>query len=177
VLLTLITGAVYPLIITGLAQAFLPHQANGSLIAKNGQTLGSALIGQAFDDPKYFWGRLSATSPLPYNAAASSGSNLGPLNANLVTAAQARIDALRDADPDNTMPIPVDLVTASGSGLDPHISVAAALYQVPRIARARGLDEGQVRALVAQFTEGRQLGILGEPRVNVLKLNLALDGV
>ena len=177
VLLMLITGAVYPLMITGLAQAFLPHQANGSLIVRNGQALGSVLIGQAFDDPKYFWGRLSATSPFPYNAKASSGSNLGPLNANLAKAVQARINALRDADPDNTTPVPVDLVTASSSGLDPHISVAAALYQVPRVARARGLDEGQVRALVARFTEGRQFGVLGEPRVNVLELNLALDGV
>lgn len=135
------------------------------------------MIGQPFDDPKYFWGRLSATSPFPYNGAASSGSNLGPLNADLVKAARARIDALRAADPGNAAPIPVDLVTASGSGLDPHISVAAALYQVPRVARARGIGEDQVRALVARFTEGRQFGILGEPRVNVLKLNLALDGV
>jgi K+-transporting ATPase ATPase C chain len=177
VLLTLLTGVVYPLAITGLAQSLLPHQANGSLIAGNGQAAGSALIGQAFDAPRYFWGRLSATSPFPYNGAASAGSNLGPLNANLVKAAQARIDALRNADLGNTTPIPVDLVTASGSGLDPHISVAAALYQVPRVARARGLDEDQVRALVARFTEGRQFGILGEPRVNVLRLNLALDGV
>jgi K+-transporting ATPase ATPase C chain len=176
-LLTLITGVVYPLAMTGLAQAFFPHQANGSLMVRNGQTVGSELIGQPFDGPKYFWGRLSATAPFPYNAAASSGSNLGPLNANLVKAAQARIDALRNADPDNTTPIPVDLVTASGSGLDPHISVAAALYQVPRVARARGMGEDQVRALVVRFTEGRQFGILGEPRVNVLKLNLALDGV
>jgi K+-transporting ATPase ATPase C chain len=176
-LLTLITGIVYPLAVTGLAQAFFPHQASGSLMVGNGQALGSELIGQPFDDPKYFWGRLSATSPFPYNAAASSGSNLGPLNADLVKAAQARIDALRDADPGNATPIPVDLVTASGSGLDPHISVAAALYQVPRVARARGLGEDQVRALVARFTEGRQFGILGERRVNVLKLNLALDGV
>jgi K+-transporting ATPase KdpC subunit len=177
VLLTLITGIVYPLTVTGLARALFPHQAGGSLIIRNGQALGSALIGQPFDDPKYFWGRLSATSPFPYNAAASSGSNLGPLNTNLVKAAQARIDALHDADLDNTMPIPIDLVTASGSGLDPHISIAAALYQVPRVARERGLDEDQVRMLVAQCTEGRQFGILGEPRVNVLKLNLALDGV
>jgi K+-transporting ATPase ATPase C chain len=177
VLLTLITGIAYPLTVTGLAQAFFPHQANGSLIVRNGQALGSQLIGQPFDDPKYFWGRLSATAPFPYNAAASSGSNLGPLNADLVKAAQARIDALRDADPGNATAVPVDLVTASGSGLDPHISVAAALYQVPRVARARGIGEDQVRALVARFTEGRQFGILGEARVNVLKLNLALDGV
>jgi len=173
----LITGIVYPLAVTGLAQAFFSHQASGSLMVSNGQALGSELIGQPFDDPKYFWGRLSATSPFPYNAAASSGSNLGPLNADLVKAARARIDALRAADPGNSAPIPVDLVTASGSGLDPHISVAAALYQVPRVARARGIGEDQVRALVARFTEGRQFGILGEPRVNVLKLNLALDGV
>jgi K+-transporting ATPase ATPase C chain len=174
-LFTLITGVVYPLAVTGLAQVSFPHQANGSLMVKNGQALGSALIGQPFDDPRYFWGRASATSPFPYNAAASAGSNLGPLNADLVKVAQARIDALRAVDPGNTTPIPVDLVTASASGLDPHISVAAALYQVPRVARARGLGEEQVQSLVMQFTEGRQFGILGEPRVNVLKLNLALD--
>jgi len=177
VLLTLITGTVYPLVVTGLAQAFFPHQASGSLMVRNGQALGSELIGQPFDEPKYFWGRLSATSPFPYNGAASSGSNLGPLNAELAKAARARIDALRAADPGNAAPIPVDLVTASGSGLDPHISVAAAIYQVPRVARARGLSEDQVWALVARFTEHRQFGILGEPRVNVLKLNLALDDV
>ncbi len=177
VLLTLLTGVAYPLAVTGLAQAIFPHQAGGSLVVRDGQALGSALIGQAFDDPQYFWGRLSATLPFPYNAAASAGSNLGPLNAGLIQLAQARIDALHAADPDNIMPIPVDLVTASGSGLDPHISVAAALYQVPRVARARGLGEDQVRMLVFQYTEGRQFGILGEPRVNVLRLNLALDGV
>ena len=175
ILFTVITGVVYPLVVTGLAQIFFPHQANGSLMVKDGQAIGSELIGQPYDDPKYFWGRLSATSPFPYNAAASAGSNLGPLNADLVKAAQTRINALRAADPGNTAPIPVDLVTASASGLDPHISVAAALYQVPRVARARGLSEDQVRTLVEQFTEGRQFGILGEPRVNVLKLNLALD--
>jgi K+-transporting ATPase ATPase C chain len=174
-LFTVITGVVYPLAVTGLAQVFFPHQANGSLIVKEGQAIGSELIGQPFDDPKYFWGRLSATAPFPYNAAASAGSNLGPLNADLVEAVQARTNALRAADPGNTAPIPVDLVTASASGLDPHISVAAALYQVPRVARARGLSEDQVRSLVMQFTEGRQFGILGEPRVNVLRLNLALD--
>jgi K+-transporting ATPase ATPase C chain len=174
-LLTLVTGVAYPLAVTGLAQALFSHQANGSLIVEDGQAIGSELIGQPFDDPRYFWGRLSATAPFPYNAAASSGSNLGPLNPGLVEAAQARSDALRAADPGNAAPIPVDLVTASASGLDPHISVAAALYQVPRVARARGLGEEQVRSLVAQFTEGRQLGILGEPRVNVLQLNLALD--
>jgi K+-transporting ATPase ATPase C chain len=177
VLLTVITGVIYPLAVTGLAQAFFPHQANGSIIMKNGHALGSELIGQPFDDPKYFWGRLSATSPFPYNSAASSGSNLGPRNPDLVRAAQVRVNALRAADPGNTAPIPVGLVTASASGLDPHISVAAALYQVSRVARERGISEDQVRSLVAQFTEGRQFGILGEPRVNVLKLNLALDGV
>lgn len=174
-LFTLITGVVYPLAVTGLAQVLFPHQANGSLMVRNGQALGSELIGQPFDAPKYFWSRPSATSPFPYNAAASAGSNLGPLNADLVEAAQARINALRATDPGNTAPIPVDLVTASASGLDPHISVAAALYQVPRVARARGLSEDQVRTLVEQSTEGRQFGILGEARVNVLKLNLALD--
>jgi K+-transporting ATPase ATPase C chain len=174
-LFTLITGLVYPLAVTGLAQVFFPHQANGSLMVKDGQAIGSELIGQPYDDPKYFWGRLSATVPFPYNAAASAGSNLGPLNADLVEAAQARINALRAADPGNAALIPVDLVTASASGLDPHISVAAALYQVPRVARARGLSEDQVQMLVKRFTEGRQFGILGEPRVNVLKLNLALD--
>lgn len=176
-LLSLITGGVYPLAVTGLAQALFPRQASGSLIVKDGQTLGSELIGQPFDAPQYFWGRLSATSPFPYNAAASSGSNLGPANPGLRQAAQARIDALRALDPTNAMPIPVDLVTASASGLDPHISLAAALYQLPRVARARGLGEEQVRALLEQFADGRQLGVLGEPRVNVLLLNLALDGV
>jgi K+-transporting ATPase ATPase C chain len=177
ILLMVITGVIYPLAVTGLAQALFPHQANGSIIIKDGHVLGSELIGQPFDDPKYFWGRLSATSPFPYNAAASSGSNLGPLNSDLVKAAQARINALRALDPGNTVPIPVDLVTASASGLDPHISVAAALYQVPRVARERGLSQDQVRSLLTQLTEGRQFGVLGEPRVNVLKLNLALDGV
>jgi len=178
-LLAIITGLIYPFVITGIAQAVFPQQANGSLIYRNGQPVGSALIGQPFDDPKYFWGRLSATSPFPYNAAASSGSNYGPLSSALTDAVTARIDALKAADLslalDNNQPIPVDLVTSSASGLDPHISPAAALYQAPRVARARGLSEDQVRALVAQFTEGRQFGILGEPRVNVLKLNLSLD--
>jgi len=174
---TLITGVVYPLLVTGVAQTIFPHQANGSLTEKDGRILGSELIGQAFADPKYFWGRLSATGPFPYNAAASSGSNLGPTNPALTEAVQARIDALRAADPGNTASIPVDLVTASGSGLDPHISPAAAKYQAPRVALARGLTEGQVQELIAQYTEGRQLGFLGEPRVNVLQLNLALDGI
>lgn len=173
--LTVITGLLYPLAVTAVAQVAFPAQANGSLIFKDGKAVGSTLIGQPFDDPQYFWGRLSATAPFPYNAAASSGSNLGPTNKALTDEVQARIDALRDADPGNTAPIPVDLVTSSGSGLDPNISPAAAEYQVNRVAKARGMDIAKVRALVALFTEGRQFGILGEPRVNVLQLNLALD--
>ncbi len=176
VALTVITGIVYPLIVTGIAQAVFPFQANGSLILKDGKPVGSALIGQPFDDPKYFWGRPSATTPFQDNAASSSGSNLGPTNPDLVKAVQGRVDALRAADPGNTAPVPVDLVTASGSGLDPHISPAAALYQVSRVARARKLDPEAVRQLVTRYTEGRFMGILGEPRVNVLQLNLALDG-
>ena len=174
VLFTLITGVVYPILVTGIAQMAFPHQANGSLIEKDGVVIGSELIGQQFDDPKYFWGRPSAAG---YNAAASSGSNYGAMNPALLDSVQARIDALKAADPDNTLPIPVDLVTASASGLDPHISVASALYQVHRVASARGLDEADVVALVDQYTEGRQFGFLGEPRVNVLLLNLALDGL
>jgi K+-transporting ATPase ATPase C chain len=174
---TLLTGVIYPLVVTGVAQLVFPHQANGSLITANGQTVGSGLIGQQFDDPMYFWGRLSATGPFPYNAAASSGSNLGPSNPALLDAVKARIAALKAADPTNTQPIPVDLVTASGSGLDPDISVAAALYQIPRVARERNMSEAEVRTLVDQHTKGRQLGFLGEPRVNVLELNLALDGI
>jgi potassium-transporting ATPase KdpC subunit len=173
--LTVITGVMYPLVITGAAQLIFPHQANGSLIIKNGQAAGSELIGQSFDDPKYFWGRLSATSPNPYNAAASGGSNLGPTNSALVDEVQSRIQSLKAADPGNTQPIPVDLVTSSGSGLDPDISVAAALFQVRRVAQARGLSENQVRVLVQDHTQNRQLFILGEARVNVLELNLALD--
>lgn len=184
VILTIITGIIYPLVVTGIAQVVFPYQANGSIIlGKDSKPLGSELIGQQFDDPKYFWGRLSATGPVPYTAfnadklTGSSGSNYGPLNPALKDAVQARIDALKAADPTNTAPIPVDLVTSSGSGLDPHISPAAAAYQVARVARARGMDEAKVRELVAQYTEGRQLGFLGEPRVNVLELNLAFDGL
>lgn len=172
---TIVTGAIYPLVVTQISQVVFPNKANGSLIERSGKPVGSALIGQPFSNPEYFWGRPSATSPFPYNASASSGSNQGPLNPALAEAVEARIKALREADPGNTAPVPVDLVTASGSGLDPHISPAAAAYQVSRVARVRGLDVQKVRALVADATEGRQLGFLGEPRVNVLKLNLALD--
>jgi K+-transporting ATPase ATPase C chain len=174
---TVLTGLLYPLVVTGIAQLAFPHQANGSLIVVNGKTVGSTLIGQQFTAPKYFWGRLSATGPYPYNAASSSGSNLGPSNPALLDEVKARIAALKAADPGNTQPIPVDLVTSSGSGLDPDISVAAALYQLPRVARVRGLNESAVRALVDQYTQGRTLGFLGEPRVNVLQLNLALDAL
>src|SRR5438093_12307591 len=176
VLLTLVTGVAYPLVVTGIAQAVFPFQAQGSLVVKEGKVVGSALIGQPFDDPKYFWSRPSATSPFADNAAASSGSNLSPTNPDLIKAVQGRVEALRAADPGNTAPVPVDLVTASGSGLDPHISPAAALYQVPRVARARGLAPRAVRQLVDRHTEVRFLGLLGEPRINVLALNLALDG-
>lgn len=173
---TLITGVAYPLVVTGIAQVMFPFKANGSLIVKDGKVVGSALIGQPFDEPKYFWGRPSATSPFGYNAASSSGSNLSPTNPDLIKAVQGRVEALRAADPGNTAPVPVDLVTASGSGLDPHISPAAALYQVSRVARERKLSPDAVRALVDRHTEGRFLGLLGEARVNVLALNLALDG-
>jgi K+-transporting ATPase ATPase C chain len=181
--LTLLTGLIYPFVMTGIAQVVFPHQANGSLIMSDGRAYGSELIGQPFEDPRYFWGRLSATGTFSYNAfnaanlTASSGSNYGPLNPALLNVVQARVEALRAADPGNAAPIPVDLVTTSASGLDPHISPAAVLYQVPRVARARGLSEDAVHALVEQHIEGRTFGLLGEPRVNVLKLNLALDGV
>jgi len=180
---TLITGVIYPLAVTGIAQVVFPSQANGSLIMVNGKAVGSELIGQQFDDPKYFWGRISETSTFAYNAfnaenlTGSSGSNFGPLNPALIEMVQARIDALKAADPGNTAPIPVDLVTSSGSGLDPHISIAAATYQIHRVATARGLSDAQVQTLVDKYTQGRQLGFLGEPTVNVLKLNIALEGL
>jgi K+-transporting ATPase ATPase C chain len=175
ILLSIVTGLIYPLLVTGIGQALFPKQAAGSLIERDGKRVGSRLIGQNFTGPKYFWGRPSATGPYPNNAAASSGSNLGPLNPALKDAVESRIKALRVADPGNTQPVPVDLVTASASGLDPHISPAAAEYQVARVARARGLAPETVRDLVAKQTEDRQWGIFGEPRVNVLQLNLALD--
>ena len=176
VLFTLLTGIIYPLAVTGIAQVFFPHQANGSIIVKENKPVGSELIGQQFEDGKYFWGRLSATGPYPYNGSSSSGSNLGQNNPALMTAVEGRITALHEAEPGNTAKIPVDLVTASGSGLDPHISLAAAEHQVKRVAKARGSDETAVRSLVALHTEGRWLGMIGEPVVNVLELNLALDG-
>jgi potassium-transporting ATPase KdpC subunit len=175
ILFTVITGLLYPLLVTGIAQILFPEQANGSLLRNGKGIRGSTLIGQPFSNPKYFWGRLSATGQFPYNAGASSGSNYGPLNPALVEAARRRISDLQNADPTNVQPVPVDLATASGSGLDPHISVAAALYQVGRVARNRNVSEESVRSLVEQYTEGRQWGVLGEPRVNVLMVNLALD--
>jgi len=175
ILFTVLTGLVYPGLITGIAQLTMPDKANGSFIVSNGKPVGSELIGQPFSDPKHFWSRPSATSPYPYNASSSSGSNQGPTNPALIDAVKDRVKALHDADPDNKAPAPVDLVTASASGLDPHISPAAAEYQVARVAKARGLSVEKVRALVEQYTEGRQLGFLGEPVVNVLQLNLALD--
>jgi K+-transporting ATPase ATPase C chain len=176
-LFTLLTGLFYPLAVTGIAQLVFPHKANGSLIEKDGKAVGSELIGQPFSDPKYFWSRLSATGPFAYNAAASSGSNYGPINQGYLDGVKKRMQDLKAVDSLNTQPIPADLVTASGSGLDPHISVAAALYQLSRVARIRNLNQDKVRSLVVQFTEGRQFGFLGEARVNVLKLNLALDAL
>ena len=176
VAMTIVTGVVYPLLVTGAAQLLFHDAANGSVIERGGKQLGSELIGQPFVDPKYFWSRPSATSPFADNSASSGASNLGPTNPALTDAVKQRIDALRAADPDNATPVPVDLVTASGSGLDPHISPAAANYQLARVARARGKSEAELRAFVDQATEGRQFGVFGEPRVNVLKLNLLLDG-
>lgn len=177
VIMTIITGVAYPVVVTGIARVLFPRQAAGSLIVKAGKPVGSSLIGQNFSDPKYFWSRPSATTPQPYNGLASGGSNLGPLNPALTDAVKARIAALRAADPGNTAPVPVDLVTASASGLDPDISVAAANYQLDRVARARHLSPQSVAALIAAHTRGRVLGVLGEPRVNVLELNLALDAL
>jgi potassium-transporting ATPase KdpC subunit len=176
-LLTLLTGIAYPLAVTGLARLLFPRQAAGSLLIRDGRQLGSSLIGQAFSDPGHFWSRPSATTPQPYNGLASGASNFGPLNPALGDAVKARLKALRAADAGNQAPVPIDLVTASASGLDPHISLAAAIYQAPRVARLRGLDVARVRALIAAHTEGRLGGILGEPRVNVLELNLALDAL
>jgi potassium-transporting ATPase KdpC subunit len=177
VMFTLATGLAYPALVTSIAQLLMPAQANGSLVMRDGKAAGSKLIGQSFADPKHFWSRPSATSPYPYNAASSSGSNQGPTNPALLEAVAGRIKALQDADPGNKRPVPVDLVTASASGLDPHISPAAAEYQVERVARARNLPAAKVRDLVAKHTENRQLGFLGEPRVNVLELNLDLDAL
>jgi K+-transporting ATPase ATPase C chain len=175
--LTLITGVIYPLVVTGVAQLAFPTQAAGSILVRDGKSVGSSLIGQSFSDPKHFWSRPSATAPQPYNGLASGGSNLGPLNPALTDGIKSRMDALRAADPTNQSPIPVDLVTASGSGLDPDVSLAAAYYQAPRVARERGLQPQAVLALIAAHARGRWLGILGEPRVNVLDLNLALDAM
>lgn len=175
--LTVLTGVVYPLAVTGIAQLLFPRAAAGSLVLRGGHALGSALIGQSFSDPGHFWSRPSATTPQPYNGTGSTGSNLGPLNPALLDAVKARIATLRTADPGNSAPVPVDLVTASASGLDPHISVAAAQYQAARVARARSLPEARVRALIDAHAEGRLLGVIGEPRVNVLELNLALDSL
>jgi len=177
VLLSIVTGFAYPLAVTGIAKAAFPERAAGSLILKDGKPVGSALIGQNFTAPRYFWGRPSATGPYPYNASSSSGSNLGPLNPALTDAVKGRVEALRAADPGNTQAVPVDLVTASGSGLDPHISPAAAQYQIGRVAKARGLPSEKLAALISQHTEGRQWGIFGESSVNVLELNLALDAL
>jgi len=175
--MTLLTGALYPLAVTGIAQAFFSDQAAGSLVSVAGHAVGSRLIGQAFSDPKYFWSRPSATAPQPYNGTASGGSNQGPLNSALTDAVQSRVSALKAADPTNTQPVPVDLVTASASGLDPDISIAAAHYQAARVARVRGLEPQAVQSLIDTHARGRLLGLLGEPRVNVLELNLALDAM
>ncbi|MCP5333014.1 MAG: potassium-transporting ATPase subunit KdpC [Pseudomonadales bacterium] len=175
ILLSVVTGLAYPFAVTGVAQLLFPWQANGSLVQRDGKPVGSALIGQSFTDPGHFWGRPSATGPQPYNAAASTGSNLGPLNPALTDAVKARVAALQAADPGNAAPVPVDLVTASGSGLDPEISLAAAHYQAPRVARVRGLPPAQITALIERHAQRPWLGVLGEPRVNVLALNLALD--
>jgi potassium-transporting ATPase KdpC subunit len=175
ILLSVVTGIAYPLTVTGVGKWLFPDQASGSLLRRNGEIVGSALISQSFQDPRYFWGRISATAPMPNNPGASGGSNLGPTNPALLDAAKARIAQLKAADPDSPLPVPVDLVTASGSGLDPDISPAAAFYQLNRVARARGLDPAALRRLVQQQIRGPQWGIFGEPRVNVLMLNLSLD--
>jgi potassium-transporting ATPase KdpC subunit len=175
--LILITGIVYPLAVTGIARVLFPRQAAGEILMRDGGAVGSALIGQSFQDPRHFWGRPSATTPQPYNGTGSTGSNLGPLNPALIEAVRARVAALRALDPQNTAPVPVDLVTTSASGLDPHISVAAADYQAARVARVRGIAPARVQALIAAHTERRLLGLIGEPRVNVLELNLALDAL
>ena len=174
-ILTVITGVVYPLVVTGIAQLIFPHQANGSIVFKDSDAVGSSLIGQQFDNPKYFWSRLSATSPMPYNGANSSGSNMGPLNPVLTDNIKARVAALQSYEPANKTMVPVDLATSSGSGLDPDISLAAANYQISRVAKARNINEIEVKKLVVKYSKGRQLGVLGEPRINVLELNLALD--
>jgi K+-transporting ATPase ATPase C chain len=176
-LLALLTGLIYPVVMTAIAQVIFPRQANGSLITSNNKIVGSELIGQQFDQPQYFWGRLSATGSYPYNAALSGGSNLSVMNPDLLKIVQGRINALNSADTNNQLPIPVDLVTASGSGLDPNISVAAARYQANRVAQARAIPVERVLSLIDQYTAGRQFGFLGEPRVNVLLLNLALDAL
>jgi K+-transporting ATPase ATPase C chain len=177
ILFSLLTGVIYPLLVTGMAQILFPYQANGSLIINNGKIIGSQLIGQSFTSPGYFWGRPSATTPYPYNAANSTGSNMGPSNPDFIKLVYSRVDTIRQADPENRDRIPVDLVTASGSGLDPEISPLAAYYQVPRIAKARGMSEQDIQSLIQQLTKNRTFGILGEPRVNVLNLNIALDSL
>ena len=176
-IMTALTGIIYPFAVTGIAQVVFRDEAAGSLVLRDGKPVGSRLIGQSFSDPKYFWSRPSATSPQPYNGIASGGSNLGPLNPALTDAVKSRIDALKAADPTNTLPVPVDLVTASASGLDPEISIAAANYQAARVARVRGLDPAAVQALIAAHSRGRLFGLVGEPRINVLELNLALDAL